>query len=123
MTPTEALETLKRLAEQNNNGLEGWSGVQWIVDDRNRTFAVLQGAYAAEIHSAAMIDNPYSRKSVWRWCWATGFDLGQRIDKLRRHLREASKDIEELVGLCESKDAEIARLRERVAELEGRTCK
>lgn len=61
----------------------------------NLTHAVCQGLKAAEFKHSKAGDNPYTLRSIYRWCWYTGFDIGQRYEAARLAANEAAKFIPE----------------------------
>ena len=61
---------------------------EWITRNANLTWALMNGAYAAEIAATKWKDCPYSRDSIWRWAWVTGYDLARRIDSAHARIRE-----------------------------------
>ena len=63
------------------------------------TFAVLRGAFAAEIKNCRpTLHNPYM-DNLYRWAWYTGFDLGRRIDAAAAKAERLEMENRELLDI------------------------
>lgn len=78
------IEELTDMLREAGRRIEEWGdSIHEPSRGQMLTHALLQGAYAGEIQAAQMRDCPYDDYD-YSWAWRTGFDLGRRIDGLRR---------------------------------------